>query len=552
MSNQTNDPARYLASLFAAGPELMQKLAAGVPGTSTEPGADLATAFMANSKNFAEMQQAYLKQVTGFWSGMLGGATSAEEAAQPLSKNDDKRFAGEAWRNAPGFDLLRRTYLSNSSFLKDSVESAALDETAKNQLRFAVRQFIDAMSPANFFATNPEALQLAMETGGQSLTEGMGLFFQDLAKGRISMTDESVFEVGRNLAITEGGVIFENELIQLIQYAPRTEVVFQRPLLIIPPAINKFYILDLQPENSFVRYAVEQGHTVFLVSWRNITPELGHLTWDDYLEKGVMQAIDIALEVSGADQANALGFCLGGTLLACALAVMETGGENKVESLTLLTTLLDFSDGGEIGLLVSEQSVAARETAIGVSGVLQGKELAFVFSSLRANDLIWPYVANSYLKGKGPPAFDLLYWNSDGTNLPGPMYCFYLRNTYLENNLKVPGKTIQCAVPVDLSQLSPTHLPVCLARGPHRALEECLRVHRRAWRTNHLCAGRERPHRWRNQCPGQEQAQLLGRRGGRECGGELVLHRPPGTRELVAALGGVAGRVGWNSGACAA
>jgi polyhydroxyalkanoate synthase subunit PhaC len=458
MSNQPNDPAQYLAGMFAAGQDLLQRFAAGVPGASTEPGADPAAAFMASSNKFAEMQQKYLQQMTGFWSGMLGAAPLAE-AAPSVAKNDDKRFAGEAWRSAPGFDLVKRTYLTYSAFLQDSVESAAVDDTVKGQLRFAVRQFIDAMSPANFFATNPEAMQLAIDTGGRSLTEGMGLFFQDLAKGRISMTDESVFEVGRNLAVTEGAVIFENELIQLIQYVPRTEDVCQRPLLVIPPPINKFYILDLQPENSLVRYAVEQGHTVFLISWRNIPPELGHLTWDDYLESGVMRAIDMALDITGADQTNALGFCLGGTLLASALAVMEAHGEDKVASLTLLTTMLDYSDGGELGLLISEQSVAAREATIGVNGVLQGKELAFVFSSLRANDLIWPYVANSYLKGKGPAAFDLLYWNSDGTNLPGPMYCWYLRNTYLENRLKVPGRTTQCGVPVDLSQLSlPTYL----------------------------------------------------------------------------------------------
>ena len=238
---------------------------------------------------------------------------------------------------------------------------------------------------------------------------------------------------------------------QVIQYAPTTDRVHQRPLLIIPPCINKFYILDLQPENSFVRYAVEQGHTVFLVSWRNITAELGHLTWDDYLEQGVMQAIDVACAVSGADKINTLGFCVGGTLLASALAVLQAKGEDHVASLTLLTTMLDFSDTGEIGALVSEESVAAREAAIGQGGVMQGKELAFTFSSLRANDLMWQYVVNSYLKGKAPPAFDLLYWNADSTNLPGPMMCWYVRNTYLENNLREPGKTVQCGQPVDLS-----------------------------------------------------------------------------------------------------
>ena len=347
--------------------------------------------------------------------------------------------------------MVKRNYLAYSSFLQAAVEAMPLDEKTKAKLRYDMGQFIDAMSPANFLMTNPEAMQLAVETGGQSLTDGMRLFFDDLAKGRISTTDETVYEVGRNLAATPGAVIYENELMQVIQYAPTTERVQERPLLIIPPCINKFYILDLQPENSFVRYAVEQGHTVFLVSWCNITDELGHLTWDDYLERGVMQAIDVARAVTRADKINTLGFCVGGTLLASALAVLQAKGKDLVASLTLLTTMLDFSDTGEIGALVSEQSVAAREDAIGQGGVMQGKDLAFTFSSLRANDLMWQYVVNSYLKGKAPPAFDLLYWNADSTNLPGPMMCWYVRNTYLENNLRRPGKTVQCGEPVDLS-----------------------------------------------------------------------------------------------------
>jgi polyhydroxyalkanoate synthase len=273
------------------------------------------------------------------------------------------------------------------------------------------------------------------------------------------MTDERVFEVGENLAVTEGAVVFENELIQVIQYAPRTLDVFERPLLIVPPCINKYYILDLQPDNSLVRYALDQGQTVFLISWRNATKDIDHLSWDDFLQKGVMQAIDVALDISQADKVNTLGFCVGGTLLASALAVQTANGIDKVASATLLTTMLDFTDTGEIGTLVSEEGVAAREMMIGRGGLLQGKELAFVFSSLRANDLIWPYVVNNYLKGKTPAAFDLLYWNSDGTNLPGPMFCWYLRNTYLENNLRTPGKTVQCGVPVDLSAVTvPTYL----------------------------------------------------------------------------------------------
>ena len=321
------------------------------------------------------------------------------------------------------------------------------------------RQFIDAMSPANFLVSNPEALQLAKETGGKSLTEGMNLFFEDMAKGRVSSTDEKAYEVGKNIAVTPGAVIFENDLIQVIQYKPTTDEVYERALLLVPPAINKFYILDLQPENSFVRFALDQGHTVFLLSWRNIDASLGRLTWDDYLDQGVRQAIDVALAVTNADKVNALGFCVGGTLLASMLAVLAARNEDKVSSMTLLTTMLDFTDTGEIGSLVTEQSVAAREAAIGSGGIMQGKELAFTFTSLRANDLMWQYVVNNYLKGKAPPAFDLLYWNADSTNLPGPMFCWYVRNTYLENDLREPGKTVQCGEEVDLSLIDvPTFL----------------------------------------------------------------------------------------------
>jgi len=309
------------------------------------------------------------------------------------------------------------------------------------------------MSPSNFAATNPEVLKLALDTKGESLSAGVKRLIEDAHKGHISITDESAFEVGRNLAVTEGAVVFENELIQLIQYAPRTATVFKRPLVMIPPCINKFYILDLQPGNSFVRYAVEQGHTVFMVSWRNVTEELGHLTWDDYIEKGVLAALGTAREIAKTETINALGFCVGGTMLGVALAVMAARGDTTVESATFLASMLDFSDTGEIGLFVDEASVAAREAAIGKGGIVPGHELATVFSALRANDLVWPYVVNNYLKGRSPAAFDILYWNADSTNLPGPMYCWYVRNTYLENALREPGKVSVLGVPVDFGRI---------------------------------------------------------------------------------------------------
>src|SRR6202521_6029240 len=477
MSTTPNDPAQLLASLFKGGQSmfgsaaLTKETGAGADSHGASP-ADPMSGFMAFTEQMTQMQRQFVDQMTGFWTGMAAAGTPTEssapsaralsaaktapatekaESAAPKAKDSDKRFSAEAWRNDPRFDLLSRTYRAYSEYLQGTVESVPLDDKTKAQMRYGMRQFVDAMSPSNFFVTNPEAMQLAFETGGQSLVQGMNLFFEDLAKGRISSTDEQAYEVGKNLAITPGSVIFENELMQVIQYAPTTQKVRERPLVMIPPCINKFYILDLQPDNSIVRYIVEQGHTVFMVSWRNITPELGHLTWDDYLEQGVMQAIDVALGVSGADMVNTLGFCVGGTLLASALAVMRARDEDKVASMTLLTTMLDFADTGEIGTLVTGQSVEAREAAIGGGGLMKGKELAFTFSSLRANDLMWQYVVNSYLKGKAPPAFDMLYWNADSTNLPGPMFCWYVRNTYLENNLREPGKTVQCGEPVDLS-----------------------------------------------------------------------------------------------------
>jgi len=246
-------------------------------------------------------------------------------------------------------------------------------------------------------------------------------------------------------------VIFENELIQLIQYIPQTSEVQKTPLLIVPPCINKYYLLDLGTGNSFVEYAVAQGHHVFLISWRSAVPETGHLTWDDYLEKGPLKAVDVVLDITGVERTHALGFCVGGTILSCAAAVLAARQQDKLATLTLLTTMLDFSDTGEIGLLIDQGSVALREAAIGKGGILPGKELAFTFGTLRANDLIWRYVVDSYLKGATPDAFDLLYWDSDSVSLPGPMYCWYTRNTYLENNIKEPGKTTQCGVPIDLS-----------------------------------------------------------------------------------------------------
>lgn len=354
----------------------------------------------------------------------------------------------QAWQQG-----LSQSHTQFGALMRNALEIAPLDARAKAQMDFALRQVIDAMNPANSLATNPEAMQAALDSGGASLLEGARLFLADAAKGRISMSDDEAFEVGRNVATSPGSVVFENELMQLVQYAPSTARVHRRPLVIVPPCINKFYILDLQPANSLVAHAVAQGHTVFVVSWRNVSAGQGHLGWDDYVEQGVLQALAVARGIARTDKVNTLGFCIGGTLLGSALAVAAARGEKPAASVTLLTAMLDFSDTGELGLMVDEAMVAAREATIGRGGLMKGRELATVFAALRANDLIWPYVVNGYLKGKAPSAFDLLYWNGDDTNLPGPMYCWYLRNTYLENRLREPGGTVQCGVPVDLSRI---------------------------------------------------------------------------------------------------
>ena len=391
---------------------------------------------MASAPWFAELQKSggsiqadYYDKQTRLWSALLAGRTENVVDAQDA----DRRFTAKEWRDNAYYEYLRQSYLLVSRYLEQLVEAAQLDETAKDRARFAVRQWVDAMSPANFAATNPAALAAAVASHGESMTRGLANLLGDMHKGRISQSDESAFEVGRNLGVTPGEVVFENEVIQLIQYRPTTKEVAARPLVMVPPCINKFYILDLQPENSFVAHAVAQGNTVFMVSWRNVGPEQGHLTWDDYLEKGVHTALRVAREISASGKVNALGFCVGGTLLGSFLAKENP---DWVASVTLLATMLDFTDTGQIGLFVDEAMVATREATIGKGGIFPGAELAFVFSSLRANDLVWPYVVNNYLLGGKPAAFDLLYWNSDSTNLPGPMYCRYLRSTYLENKLK--------------------------------------------------------------------------------------------------------------------
>ena len=398
-----------------------------------------------------ELQQNYVRDATELWNQSL--------QANPSLK--DRRFKGDAWAQNPLASFAAAVYLLNSRTLMAMAEAAEGDAKTKNRIRFAVEQWMAAAAPSNFLAFNADAQQKAIETHGASLAKGVANMLQDAKQGHMSMTDESLFEVGKNVATTEGAVVFENEFFQLIEYKPLTDKVHEKPFLLVPPCINKFYILDLQPENSFIRYAVSQGHRTFVVSWRNPDASMEKKTWDDYIEHAAIEAIHRVQEITGQDkkggQINALGFCVGGTILTTALAVLAARGEKPVASLTLLTTLVDFSDTGILDVFIDEAMVRYREMQMGQGGMLKGQDLASTFSFLRPNDLVWNYVVGNYLKGETPPPFDLLYWNSDSTNLPGPFYAWYLRNTYLENNLVKPGKVTVCGEKIDLRKLD---LPV--------------------------------------------------------------------------------------------
>ena len=430
--SQMSDPAAWQA-LFKMPPHATQAAAA----------LDKANALI-KPEVLDGLRAAYLQKAAALWQGFLAGKI-------PTLK--DRRFAAPDWQASAMAAFSAASYLLNAEFLTAMADAVEAPPREHQKIRFAVQQMVDAMSPANFLATNPEAQQQLIDTKGESLTRGLANMLADMQKGRISLSDESAFEVGRNVATSEGQVVFENDLFQLIQYTPVTKTVHQVPLLMVPPCINKFYILDLQPENSLVRYAVEQGNTVLLVSWRNPDRELGATTWDDYVEKGAIKAIDVARAITGADQINAFGFCVGGTIMSTALAVLAARGEQPAASLSLLTTLLDFDDTGVLDVFIDETQVAMREQSLAAGGLMPGRDLATTFSSLRPNDLVWNYVQSNYLKGKEPPPFDLLYWNSDSTNLPGPMFCYYLRNMYLENNLKQAGKLHVSGAPVDLGAI---------------------------------------------------------------------------------------------------
>jgi polyhydroxyalkanoate synthase subunit PhaC len=386
MAAQQMSPEDLVAAIAGAGDQIAQGWMKLAPPAQPLQAVPAWLPGRIDAETIRSLQKSLLEKQSELWSSMLAGTQAV--VARPEA--GDRRFAAKEWRENPYFNYLKQSYLLAAQFMTGMAEAAQLDGEAKARLRFAVRQWSDALCPANFAATNPEVLRQAIESQGESIARGLANLLADARRGRISQTDEAAFEVGRNLAVTPGDVVHENELMQLIQYAPATRQVGVRPLVMVPPCINKYYILDLQPENSFVRYALEQGHTVFMVSWRNVGPDAGRYGWDDYLRLGVFEPLRVARRITRADRVNALGFCIGGTLLGAALAVQAAKGEDTVASATFLTTMLDFSEPGTLGVFVDEPSVRAREAAIGSGGILPGRELNYVFSALRANDLIWP------------------------------------------------------------------------------------------------------------------------------------------------------------------
>ena len=410
-------------------------------------GGEQAPQLQFSAAKLQELQSQYVSEAAALW---VQGFKTTEVAR-------DRRFSGEAWASNPVAAFSAASYLLNARTLMGLADAVEADAKTRARIQFAVEQWVAASAPSNFLALNAEAQKKAVESKGESIAKGIQNLVHDMRQGHLSMTDESLFEVGRNVATTEGAVVFENEYFQLIEYKPLTEKVFEKPFLLVPPCINKFYILDLQPDNSFIRYAVAQGHRTFVVSWRNPDSAMSRKTWDDYIQDAAIKAISVTREITGAETINALGFCVGGTILSNALAVLAARGEKPVGSATFLTTLIDFSDTGILDVFIDEAFVKYREMEMGNGGMLKGGDLASTFSFLRPNDLVWNYVVGNYLKGDTPPPFDLLYWNSDSTNLPGPFYAWYLRNTYLENRLIKPGAASVCGEKIDLRKVD---LPV--------------------------------------------------------------------------------------------
>ncbi|MDF1529663.1 MAG: class I poly(R)-hydroxyalkanoic acid synthase, partial [Sedimenticola sp.] len=410
--------------------------------------------------NLAFMQKSmelYQQSLTN----LLGGTVASDPVIQ--EDRGDRRFKHEGWAEQPAFNAIKQSYLLTSKWLRDQVQGVeGLDAHTAEKVEFFTERYLDALSPTNFAATNPAVIEKVIETKGANLVHGLKNMLEDLEAGKgelhIRMTDTSAFELGENVATTPGKVVFQNRMFQLIQYTPSTEKVLKRPLLVIPPWINKFYIMDLQPKNSLLKWLVEQGHTVFVVSWVNPDASYADTGFADYVTEGVLEAVNAVERATGESEINMIGYCIGGSLLATSLAYMKAKGDERVKSATFFTTMLDFSDPGELGVFIDEEQICGLEKKMGESGYLDGSQMAGTFNLMRANDLIWSFYINNYLLGNDPRPFDLLYWNSDSTRMPAKMHAWYLRNLYLENNLCKPGGVTIDGVSIDISKVD---IPVC-------------------------------------------------------------------------------------------
>ncbi len=404
-----------------------------------------------NRRLFETTMNIWQDAASRFWGVPREGGGEEEEG----KKRPDKRFSAPEWENNPYYQTLKETYLLASDYLMNEVEATdGQDTDEQRRLRFHLKQFVDAMAPVNFLLTNPAAMRRIMETGGASLAEGTRNLLSDLQEGRLSLTDTTAFEFGKNIAVTPGKVVYRNKLIELIQYEPQTEQVREVPILFIPPWINKYYILDLRPGNSMVEYLVQQGFTVFMISWKNPDASMEDTGFEDYMTLGPLAAVDVVKDITGSDKVNPVGYCIGGTLLAVTLAWLAAGDdESPFGASTFMVAMQDFSDVGETAVFIDEPQVEFMEQQMMERGYLDNRKMANMFNLLRSNDLIWSNVVNNYLLGQKPPAFDLLYWNADGTRMTRAAHSFYLRNTYLENNLVKPGKVKIKGRPIDLSKI---------------------------------------------------------------------------------------------------
>ena len=419
---------------------------------------DMTTQMMNDPMRLYEAQMTLWTDYFELWNTTARKMVGQEAVNVITPDSKDRRFKDAAWEENQLFDFIKQSYLLSARWLQNTVDNVeGLDEQTLKKVDFYTRQFVDAMAPTNFLMTNPEVLRTTFESNGENLVHGLDNLLQDLHNSKsgfqIKMTDMDAFEVGKNIAVTEGDVVFQNDLIQLIQYKPTTENVSTIPLVIVPPWINKFYILDLKEKNSFIKWAVDQGQTVFAISWVNPDTSLANKSFENYLQEGVLAAFNVAKEICGTEQVNSLGFCLGGTLLSCALAYLKSKEDTSVASATFLATMTDFSDPGELSVFIDEEQIVHLEKHMEQAGYLDGTEMAASFNMLRANDLIWNFVVNNYLLGKDPFPFDLLYWNSDNTRMPAAMHSFYLRNMYQQNNLIKPGGISLLETPIHLENI---------------------------------------------------------------------------------------------------